>query len=64
MEYESNSDRNKTLPAEEHFSKIRPYLKYFKESDTWEIQLKRAIKFMSSKDKDKERVIHSKSDNT
>ena len=30
---------------------------------TWKIQLTIAIKFISSKDTDKERVIHSKSDN-
>ena len=27
IEYESNSDRNKTLPVEEFLNKIRPYLK-------------------------------------
>ena len=32
-------------------------------SDTWKIQLTVAIKFMSSKDNNDERVIHSKSDN-
>ena len=28
-EYESNSDRNKTLSIEEYLNKIRPYLKHF-----------------------------------
>ena len=27
IEYESNSDRNETLSAEEHLNQIRPYLK-------------------------------------
>ena len=27
IEYESNSDRNKTLSAEEYLNKVRPYLK-------------------------------------
>ena len=43
IEYESNSDRNKTLSVEEYFLKIRPYFKVIinnlKKSDTWEIQL-------------------------
>ena len=32
-------------------------------SDTWKIQLTIAINFVSSKDVDKERVMHSESDN-
>ena len=32
-------------------------------SDTWKIQLTIAINFISSKDVDEDRVIHSKSDN-
>ena len=46
---------------------IKPYLKdiiNIKKSDTWKIQLRRAINFMSSKDTDEERVIYSESDNT
>ena len=27
IEYESNSDRNKTIPVEEYLNKFRPYLK-------------------------------------
>ena len=32
------------------------------ESDTWKIQLARAINFISLKDVDEERVMHTKSD--
>ena len=54
------------LSTEEYFNKIRPYLKNImisKKSDTWKIQLLIAINSMSSKDKDEEHVMHSKSDN-
>ena len=34
-----------------------------KKSDTWRIQLTIAINFITSKDPDEERVMHSKSDN-
>ena len=34
-----------------------------KKSDTWKIQLTIAINFISSKDIDEERVMHSTSDN-
>ena len=66
VEYENNGDRNKTLSIEECLGEIKPYLKdinKFKKSDTWKIQLAIAIKLVSSKDTDEERVIHSKSDN-
>ena len=47
------------------FNKIRPKLKdlinKLKKFDTWIIQLTRAVKFMSSKDNDEERVMHLKS---
>ena len=42
IEYKSNSDRNKTLSAEEYLNKFRPHLKdianNLKKSDTWKIQ--------------------------
>ena len=67
IEYESNSDRNKTLSVEEYLNKITPYLKHIinnlKKSDTWKIQLKIANNFISCIDNDEERVMHSKSDN-
>ena len=31
-----------------------------KKSDTWKIQIKKAINFISSKDNDEESVMHSK----
>ena len=65
IEYESNSDRNKTLSIEEHLNKVRPYLKDIindlKESNAWKIQLTITINFISSKDSNEERVLHSKS---
>ena len=68
IEYDSNSDRNKTLSIEEYLNKIRPSLKDItndpKTSDAWKMQLRIAINFMSSKCNDEERVIQSKSDNT
>ena len=65
IEYESNSERNKTLPVEEYLKKIRPYLKdinNLEKPDTWKIQLAIANNFISSIDNDEERVMHSKSD--
>ena len=66
-EYESNWDRNKTVSIEEYLNKAKPYLKDIindlKKSDTWKNQSKIAINFISSKDNDEERVMHSKSDN-
>ena len=67
MEYESNGYRNKTLLIEEYLDKIRPYLKDItndlKKFGTWKIQLTEAISFISYKDNDEGRVIHSESDN-
>ena len=67
IEYESKGDRNKTLSVEKYLNKIKPYLKYitnnFKKSDTQKIKLRIASNFISSKDNDEERVMHSKSDN-
>ena len=67
IEYESNGARNKTLSVEECLNKLRPYLKVIinnlKKSDTWKTHLTRANNFISSINNDKERVMHSKSDN-
>ena len=67
IEYESNSDRNKTISVEEYLNKIRPYLKdiinNLKKSDTWKIKLTITITFISSRDNDEGCVMHSKSDN-
>ena len=62
MEYESNGDRNKTLSIEEYLKKIRAYLiniiNNLEKSDTWKVQLAIAISFISSKDTDKEYLMH------
>ena len=56
LEYKSKTGKNRILSVKEYLDKIR--------SDTWKIQLTRAINFISSKnDNDEERVMHSKSDN-
>ena len=52
---------------EENLNKVRPYLKdiinNLKISKTWKNQLTVAFNFMSSKDNDEERAIHSTSGN-
>ena len=68
IEYESNSDKYKTLSVEEYIlHNIRLYLKdiinNLKKSDTGKIQLTIAIDFISSKGNDEEHVMHSKKDN-
>ena len=70
IEFESNRDRNKALSIKEYLNKIRPYLTFIindlKKSETWKIQLTWksqltiAITFISSKDTDEERAMHSK----
>ena len=66
IEYESNSDRNKTLSDEEYRNKISPYLKdiinNLKKCDTWKIQLTIANNFIFSIHNNEEREMHSKSD--
>ena len=67
IEYESNGDRNKNLSLEEYLNKSKPYLRdviiNLQESRTWKIQLTIAINFISSKDTEEDRVMHSKSNN-
>ena len=67
IECESSGDRNKTLSVEKYLNKISPYLKdrinNLKKYDKWRTQLTIANNFISSIDNDKERVLHSKSDN-
>ena len=67
IQYKSNSDRNKTLSAEEYLNKIRPYLKdiinNIKKSDSWKIQLTITNNLISSIDNDEENRMHSKIDN-
>ena len=66
IEYDGNGDRNKNLSIEENLSKIQPSLKDIIELQKWNIRktkLKIRINFISSKDTNKERTMHSKSDN-
>ena len=44
-------------------SYLKDIINNLKKLDTWKIQLTIAIDFIYSKDKDEERVMHSKSDN-
>ena len=67
MGYESNSDKNRNLSLDEYLNKIETYPRdiiiNLQNSDKWEIQLAIAINFISSKDTEEERVMHSNSDN-
>ena len=66
IEYESDSDRDKTLSIEEYLNKISPYLEdiinTLKKFGTWKIQLTIANNFISSLNNDEERALRSKSD--
>ena len=44
-------------------SYLKDIINNLKKLDTWKIQLTIAIDFISSKDKDEERIMYSKSDN-
>ena len=67
IEYESSGDIDKNLPVKEYLDKMKPYLKdmiiTLEKTDIWKIQLTIAISFISSKDVEEERVMHSKSNN-
>ena len=67
IEYESNRDKNRNLSIDEYLNEIKPYLRNIiidlQKSDTWKIQLTIAINFISSKDPEEERVMHSGNDN-
>ena len=47
IEYESTDDKHKTLSIKKYLDEIKP-------SDTWKIQLKIGVNFISSKDNDEE----------
>ena len=57
IECKSNGDRNKNLSIKEYLDKIKPNLRdkiiNLQKSDTWKIQLRIWINFISSKDVDK-----------
>ena len=67
IEYESKGHKNITISVEKYHNKIRPYLKdiinNLKKSDKWKIQLTIAVKFISSRNNNEERIMDSKSDN-
>ena len=67
IEYESNAERNENVSLKEYLDKIKPYLRDLitdlLESDTWKNPLALIINFISSKDAEKERVMHAKTDN-
>ena len=67
VEYKRKADRE-TLSDDKYLNEIRLHLmdiiNNLKKSDTWKIQSTIAINFISSKDNDEERVMHSKSDDT
>ena len=67
IEYESNVDENQKLLLDSYLNKIKPYLRNIiidlQSSDKWKTHLTMAIKFISSKDTEEERVMYSTSDN-
>ena len=67
IEYESNSDRNRTISVEEYLNKIRLYLKdiitNLKKFNTWKIQLTIADNSIFSIDNDEEHVMLLQNDN-
>ena len=67
IEFESNGDRNRNVSLDELINKIKSYLRNIiidlQNSDALKIQLTTAINFISSKDDEEERVMHSSSDN-
>ena len=68
MECESQGDEDKILSVIEYLEMIRPYLSdMINDHETygeWKIQLTVAIDFISSKDSDEIRTVHTKSHNT
>ena len=67
IEYKSSGDKNETLSIKEYLDEIRSYLSDIinnnKTQGEWKISLTMAIKFLSSKDSEEIRTMHSKSDN-
>ena len=61
IEYKSNGDKNKTLSVEEYLTKVSPYLKEIKKSNTLKIQLTITNTFISFLDNCEECVMDSKS---
>ena len=67
IEYESKGDKSKKLSPEECLNIIRSYLSDLindhKTQNEWKIELTMQINFISSKDSDETRTMHTKSDN-
>ena len=67
IEYESNGDRKRNFSPDQYLSKIEPCLRNIinnlQNSNAWKIQLIIVINFISSKDSEEDRVMHSSSDN-
>ena len=67
FEYNSNGDKIRNLSPDEHLNKVKPYLRgiiiNLQSSDTWKNHLTIAINFISSKDTEEKRVMHSTSGN-
>ena len=66
IEYESNGDKGKSTSIEDYLDKIEPYLNDLvdnhKTQGEWKIQLAVEINFISPKDSDETRTIHTKSE--
>ena len=67
IEYQSKRDKDKILSVPEYLHMIRPYLSNMindhKIQGEWKIQLKMSINFISSKDFQENRTMHTKSHN-
>ena len=67
IENETNSDRNRNLSLDQYLNKIKPYLTNIiadlQNYVAQKTQLTIAINFISLKDAEEKRVMHSRSDN-
>ena len=67
IQYESIGDEDKNLSIQEYIDTIRPYLSDIidnqKTQVEWKINLTIAITFISSKNSNETRIVHSESDN-
>ena len=67
IQYETKGDKGKNLSIKKYLKMIKPYLSnkswVERTSSDWKIQLTMAINFISSKDSDETRTMHTKSNN-
>ena len=67
IEYESKGDKDKNLSPKEYLNVIKLYLSDMindhKTQSEWKIQLTMQINFISSKDSEETRTMHTKSHN-